>query len=276
MPPVEKIKATVTILTYHSAKTLEACLKSVQSFDEILVVDGGSTDETTAIAVRFGARVIPQSDAPGPINDFSAVRERSFQEAKHNWILWLDSDEWADEKLLESIREVMRRPADKTIYAADRVPIVDGKEIRYAYFLPDRVLRFVDRRWAHWVKGKKVHERLAADAAVRVEHIAGSIFTPWASLADYKIKDRYYLSLAFSRPMERRPPLFAIARAVIKNALQAVGILCQAVSLSLRYGKSGAVLPWRYHVRFAAYHALVARERIRQFVYGKQYVPPSR
>ncbi len=50
-----KIYATVTVLTYNSERTLEACLRSVAAFDEILVLDGGSTDRTLEIARSFGA-----------------------------------------------------------------------------------------------------------------------------------------------------------------------------------------------------------------------------
>ena len=270
----ERLPATVTILTYNNGRTLETCLRSVAAFDDILVLDGGSTDETREIAARYGARVVDQSDTPGPIADFTAVRERSFVLAKHDWILWLDSDEWADEGLIESIKTALQQRGTTLSFTADRVPIVDGRVIRYAYFLPDRVLRFVHRRHAHWAKGKKVHEHLAVDQGVRVEHLEGSIFTPWNSVEQYQKKDRYYLSLAFSKPLERRPPFSVIFRAVLKNLAQAANIFCQAAILSLRYGKTGAVLPWPYHSRFAVYHLAVARERVRQFAYGRSYQPP--
>ncbi len=275
MPQEKNLKATVTVLTYNSAKTLEACLRSVSTFDEILVLDGGSADETLAIAARYGARVEKQSETSGPISDFSAVRERSFALAKYDWILWLDSDECADQELIASIGKAMQEEDGARAYTADRAPVVNGRVIRYAYFLPDRVLRFVNRTCAHWMKGKKVHEHLAVDDGVRVEHTRGAIYTPWASLDVYRKKDQYYLSLAFSKPLERRPSFFVIMRAVLKNMAQAANILCQAAWLSLRYGKTGAVLPWPYHVRFAAYHLAVARERARQFVYGRSYQPPK-
>lgn len=268
------VKATVTILTYNSGKTLEQCLRSVAAFDEILVLDGGSTDETLAIAERFSARVEPQAVTPGLITDFTAVRERSFVLAKHDWILWLDSDEWADEELIASIKTALQGNGSMRAFTADRVPVVNGRVIRYAYFFPDRVLRFVHRKSAHWAKGKKVHEHLVIDSGVGIEHARGVIFTPWDSVEAYRKKDRYYLALAFSKPLGRRPPMIAIVRAVMKNVAQAAKILCQAAYLSLRYGRTGAVLPWPYHVRFAAYHLSVARERVRQFFYGRSYQPP--
>ena len=271
------IPATVTVLAYNSAATISLCLDSVSSFDDVLVLDGGSTDETVPIALRHGARVLPQSTVPGPISDFTAVRERSFREAKHDWILWLDSDETVDEALVEAIRSIRSiAPSDDRIaYRADRIPIVNGRIIRYAYFLPDRVLRFVNRNTANWNRGKKVHEHLVVDDSVEVRNLPGAIYTPWATLAEYVKKDRYYLSLAFSKSLERRPTAFVTLRSVLKNLATAIAILCQAARMSLQYGRTGAVLPWAYHARFAKYHAAVARERVRQFISGCAYVPPS-
>ena len=56
---------SVVIPTYNSAKTLKLVLPSIREQDvdqerlEILVVDGGSTDDTVKLARTYGARVIP-------------------------------------------------------------------------------------------------------------------------------------------------------------------------------------------------------------------------
>jgi hypothetical protein len=141
--------------------------------------------------------------------------------------------------------------------------------------MPDRNLRLVNRKTAAWAKGKRVHEHLRMNAGTTVHDLAGAIFTPWADLATYAKRDRYYLNLAFSKPLERRPSLFITVKSVMKNIGFAFGIVCSAVYLSLRYGFTGAVLPWRYHLRFARYHLFVARERLRQFFLAKNYAPPA-
>ena len=87
---MEKIPATVTVLTRNSGKTLERALASVRDFDEIIVCDGGSTDETLEIAHKHGARVIAQDgqfhDAKGKIYDYAGVRNQTLHAARHNWI----------------------------------------------------------------------------------------------------------------------------------------------------------------------------------------------
>jgi tetratricopeptide (TPR) repeat protein len=71
-------------------KDLPRCLDSVRGVaDEIVVVDTGSSDQTVAIARRYGAivREIPWK------NDFAAARNHSLQLASGDWVLYLDADE---------------------------------------------------------------------------------------------------------------------------------------------------------------------------------------
>ena len=57
---MEKIACTVEILTWNSEKTLKACLESVKDFDDIIILDGNSTDKTLEIANNYRARIIKQ------------------------------------------------------------------------------------------------------------------------------------------------------------------------------------------------------------------------
>ena len=50
---------SVVLATHNEASNIEKCLNSVKSFaDEIIVVDGDSTDNTRELAKKMGARVI--------------------------------------------------------------------------------------------------------------------------------------------------------------------------------------------------------------------------
>ena len=49
---------SVVINTYNEAKNLQECLDSVKGFDEIVVCDMESTDETVEIARRNGCKTI--------------------------------------------------------------------------------------------------------------------------------------------------------------------------------------------------------------------------
>lgn len=70
----------------HLEKTLQAL---VPHFDDIVVVDTGSTDPSREIARQF----VPQVHEFRWVDDFSAARNHSIQFARHDWVLVIDADE---------------------------------------------------------------------------------------------------------------------------------------------------------------------------------------
>jgi len=96
-------------------KNEEALLKAsivsavnILKFDEIIVVDTGSTDKTKDIAVDSGARVFDFVW----INDFAAARNFATEKAKNDWIFLLDADEEITEADLISIRKFIENTSN--------------------------------------------------------------------------------------------------------------------------------------------------------------------
>ncbi|HLN19078.1 MAG TPA: glycosyltransferase family A protein [Patescibacteria group bacterium] len=64
MVEYDKSKISVVIATFNSERTIEQCLKSLSEQDypqeliELIIADGGSTDNTLKIAANYGARII--------------------------------------------------------------------------------------------------------------------------------------------------------------------------------------------------------------------------
>lgn len=161
-----KIKATVAVLTFNSGETLERTLKSVNNFDDILICDGGSTDNTLDIAQSFGARVITQDskckNLDGTLADFSCIRNQSLEEAGYDWFLYLDSDESVDEDLIREIEKVTLNSGESLVYNISPRIIYDGKIIEYSSNYPGWQKRFFNKK-SGAVFIKPVHERIDFD-----------------------------------------------------------------------------------------------------------------
>jgi len=82
---------SIVIPVKNEAQNLLLCLDALTAFDDVVVVDSGSTDDTCAIAERYGRRVIQfQWDGHFPKKRNWVLQTQSF---KHNWVLFLDADE---------------------------------------------------------------------------------------------------------------------------------------------------------------------------------------
>ena len=89
---------SIIIPTYNSAQTLQVCLDSllVQSFQqiEVLLVDGGSVDDTISIIKQyeplFSARLTYLSEKDNGIYD---AMNKGIKMARGEWIIFLGSDD---------------------------------------------------------------------------------------------------------------------------------------------------------------------------------------
>ena len=141
--------AIITLNEQHHLPTLLARLAWV---NEIVVVDGGSTDDTVAIAQRHGCRV-----AAHPFHTFAQQRNRAIELAQSDWILSIDADERPTPAIVREIRTQIARSA----CAAFRVPIrsrIFGRPFRFSGTQDDRPIRLFRRGDAVW--SGDVHEVL--------------------------------------------------------------------------------------------------------------------
>jgi glycosyltransferase involved in cell wall biosynthesis len=95
LPPVvegtaRSARVSLTMIVKNEEKNLPNCLESVRDlFDEIVVLDTGSTDRTVEIARSFGARVFDFVW----VNDFAAARNAALARATGDYAFWLDADD---------------------------------------------------------------------------------------------------------------------------------------------------------------------------------------
>lgn len=89
------MRFSLCMIVKNEEKTLERCLESVKGiFDEIIIVDTGSLDNTKATAKKYTDKIYDFIWC----DDFSLARNFSFSKASGDYIMWLDADDIIDDK----------------------------------------------------------------------------------------------------------------------------------------------------------------------------------
>jgi len=136
----QSLGLSVIIITKNEAARLGDCLASVQFADEIIVLDGFSTDATAEIARAHGAQVHQVADWPG----FGPQKNRALALATKPWVLSIDADERVTPELQAEIVRTLSQPSYDG-YQVARLSEFCGKKIRHSGWWPDYVLRLFRR-----------------------------------------------------------------------------------------------------------------------------------
>ena len=97
---------SLCMIMRNEEAVLYRCLAlSTKIFDEIIIVDTGSTDRSLEISAKFPCRVFHQPWA----DDFSIPRNFSIDHATSDWVMVLDPDEYIDPKDYLAFRELTRQ-----------------------------------------------------------------------------------------------------------------------------------------------------------------------
>jgi len=251
-----KIKATVEILAYNNEATIEKTLASVADFDEILVIDGGSTDRTREIASRFGATILGQDargKRDGQIADFSLIRNQGLIAAKHDWFLFVDSDEYFTPAMVREIDSIVSsNTPSHYVWKVPRRYIIDGKIIDRATTYPNTQPRFFHRgRVEKFIK--PIHERIQPKSGERIGTLKNAMIVPLAPVSELRRKWARYLSLERSRlsGVSRREIIRKIFETLKTAAIYALRLI--PVMLA-----SGVRMPLRYEFLRQEYNARLA------------------
>ena len=155
----------VIVIAKNEERRLARCLESVAFADELVVLDGGSTDRTAEIGQSKGARVEISTTWSG----FGPQKNHVLGLATGDWVLSLDADEEVTPELAIEIRETIQNPA-VDCYEIPRLSEFCGRFLRHSGWYPDYVARLFKRGTAKF-SDDLVHERLIPTGAVgRLKH----------------------------------------------------------------------------------------------------------
>ena len=155
-----RVKISACYIAKNEGQNIEKSLQSVKGMaDEIIFIDTGSTDDTIAIAEKYGAKVysLPWQD------DFSAPRNFALSKASGDWIIFIDADEYFPleccRQLKGIIAEQFRQRYDGALFIRRYDIDVDKNNDVLADTLVSRVFASKKNRRYHGL----VHEELLDD-----------------------------------------------------------------------------------------------------------------
>ena len=101
----EKIKVSAIINTKNNEEKLCETLESIKDFDEIIVIDEHSTDDTIEIAKEYKAKIIYADK-----NNLALAQNQALNESKNDWIFIVKQNEIIPQKLIFEISNYILNP----------------------------------------------------------------------------------------------------------------------------------------------------------------------
>ncbi len=138
---------TIVIPALNEGSHIAECVRHLSWASQVIVADGGSTDDTARLAREAGAHVLVV-----PNVTIAAQRNAAIAAAKTEWVFALDADERIDATLAAELARTVAAPAHEA-YAVSRRNYYLGRLMRrggwgdnWAVRLFKRNRRFEERR----------------------------------------------------------------------------------------------------------------------------------
>ncbi|MBE2984329.1 glycosyltransferase family 2 protein [Campylobacter sp. RM9344] len=152
------IKASVYIICKNEEKHIRRVLESVKDFDQVVIVDSGSTDDTLNIAKSYTDKIYHRD-----FTDYADQKEYAKNLCKNEWVLNLDADEELSSGLKNEIEQtIVNNDADGIEVLISSMYL--GSFNKYGRFI--KRIRFFKKDMGSYPK-KLVHESINFNGRVK-------------------------------------------------------------------------------------------------------------
>lgn len=165
MPPSILDQITPVVLTYNEAPNIGRCLDKLTWAHRVLLIDSGSTDDTLAIAARYGQVEVVHR----PFDTFADQCNFALTQVASDWVLSMDCDYILTDEL---IAELGHLSSAVDGYEASFIYCIHGHRLRATLYPPRTVLyRRAKARYHNEGHGHRVAiDGRVARLAGRIEH----------------------------------------------------------------------------------------------------------
>ena len=152
----KNISVSAALATYNEENNIVDCISSLkQVADEIIVVDGSSTDRTADLAQTLGATVIKTTNKAM----FHVNKNMAIDACRGKWVLLIDADERLSSALVGEIKKKVGENPVENGFWLDRKNWFLGGFLKKGGAYPDRVIRLF-KNGKGVLPEKSVHEQV--------------------------------------------------------------------------------------------------------------------
>ena len=220
---------SVIIPAYNSAATLGRAIESVLAqtwpAHEIIVVDDASSDETGVVARRYceGVRYLRREHNAG----VSAARNYGVEQAKGDWLAFLDADDWYFPERLRLHAEWIQKDPSLDFLTGD-------------YQYRDEADNVLGTSMAQHDAGKMMLDKAAGNLRVvmdQVEEIETYVADHFGDTHTLSLPRKTFLDLGgYPLGFKVCEDVHLLARLVARS--QRIGVICQPLGVYLIHGSS--------------------------------------
>lgn len=179
---------SIIVLTDRNDERFLHCLASTQWADEVLIGDNLSHNRWNELRKNHHFSIVKCEK----IIDFSFFRNQLMHQVKHEWILFLDSDEVVSNELKTEIVEKISQTNTDSFYIK-RKDYFLGKVLQYGEVGHVKILRFMKKHSGQW-QGR-VHEVFVVKDE-KVGHLSSPLLHyPHQSMHSFISKINFYSTL---------------------------------------------------------------------------------
>jgi len=197
---------SITLATFNEEKNIKRFLDNYRDIgDEIIIVDGHSSDKTVEIAKQYDkVKIISTENKPM----FHINKQMGIDACKGNWILQMDADELLTPELKKEIIEITKQDTKKIEFDAywiKRKNFFLGAFLKKGGVYPDPTIRLY-KNGKGKLPCKDVHEQAEIDGKIGwlkhdMEHYADPSFSR------YLLRANRYTTLLAGQFKDQKVPI---------------------------------------------------------------------
>ncbi len=196
---------SIAINVKNGGKYLERCLNSLVQFDDVVILDNHSTDDTLEIANKYTNVRIFHSDFLG----MGRVRNLAASYTKYDWVFFVDCDEVVSSEL---VSHLLNMSFEKNcVYKIYRNNFYDGYKVKTSSWGNDWILRLYNKTETKFIENE-VHDSFILDNMQTKKIVGGFIYHfPYDNVSQLVDKMQFYSALYAKQHFgKKKPKLYSL------------------------------------------------------------------